>query len=198
MVNQIEERKSTFITLSNRTFAEYSFVYRINDAYSINEISKFHGKHQLLFQKLESKKQQLNLMFVDSVFANILADVVLEVFLNEIHSFNQYSIAKNKIKLVDEKDESRYFKYKFFNFIHLLLYSDIAKNTAFNGKEFSDRIYCLKNKFGELEYFSIYEQSKLQLKLLDELNLEIDLDSSSISNQEVKLCLKISYKYFIG
>ncbi|MFM9838829.1 MAG: HpaII family restriction endonuclease [Cyclobacteriaceae bacterium] len=193
MINQIEERKSTLITLKNRTFAEYSFVYRINDAYSINDLSKFHGKHQLLFQKLESKSQQLNLVFVDSVFANVLADVVLEVFLNEINSFNQYSISKSKIKLVDEKDESRYFKYKFFNFIHLLLYSDIATSNAFKGNEFSDRVYYFKNKFGELEYFSIYEQSKLQLKLLDELNLEIDFDSSSISDQMIKLCLKISY-----
>ena len=193
MVNHSVKKKSTSITLNKRIFAEYSFVYRINDAYSLNEISKFHGKHQLLFQKLESKNQQLNLMFVDSVFPNILGDVVLEVFLNKINSFNQYLFLKTKIKLVDEKDEGRYFKYKFFNFINLLLYSNIATKDAFNGKDFSDRVYYLKNRFGELEYFSIYEQTNLQLKLLDELNLEIDFDSSSISNQEAKLCLKISY-----
>jgi hypothetical protein len=191
MFTQIEERKSTFITLGNRYFAEYVFIFRINDAYSINELSKFHGKHQLLFQKLEKKNQQLNLMFVDSVFSNILADVTLEVFLNGINSFNQYSSSKNKIKLVDEKDERQYFKYKFYNFIHMLLYSSIASNSIFNGEIFSDRIYCLKNKFGKIEYFSIYEQANLQLKLLDELNLKIDFESSSVSNQEVKLCLNI-------
>jgi len=193
MATQVEGQKPTFINLFNRNFAKYVFVYRINDAYSINELSKFHGKHQLLFQKLEKKNQQLNLMFVDSVFANILADVTLEVFLNGICSFNQYSNSKNKVKLIDDDEESKYFRYKFYNFVHLLLYSNIASNSNFKEEILSDRIYCLKNKSGEIEYFSIYEQSILQLKLLDELSLKINIESSSVSNQEVKLCLNIFY-----
>jgi len=193
MVTKLKEWESTFLNLNNYVFAEYVIVYRINDAYSINELSKFHSKHQLLFQKIESKNQQLNLMLIDSVFANILADVTLEVFLNEKKSFNQYLSSKNKIKLVDENDEFRYFKYKFYNFIHMLLYSDIASNNTSNGNEFSNRVYCLKNKFEEIEYFSIYEQTILKEKLLDELKLIINIESSYISNQEVKLCLKIVY-----
>lgn len=193
MITQIEERKSAFIVLNNITFARYFFVYKVNAGYSINDLSKFHSKHQLLFQKLKSKNQHLNLMFVDSVFANILADVTLEVFLNKTNSFATYSSSKNKIKLVAEKDESRYFKYKFFSFIYMLLYSDVASNNIFKGQEFFDRVYCLKNKFGEIDYFSIYEQTTLQEKLLDELKLDIDISLSSISKQEVKLCLKISY-----
>lgn len=193
MVAKIEETKSTFVILNNITFARYIFVYKVNSGYSTNELSKFHSKHQLLFHKLENKNQHLNLMFVDSVFANILADVTLEVFLNKIDSFARYSSSKNKIRLVAEKDESRYFKYKFFSFIHMLLYSDIATKNIFKGQEFFDRVYCLKNIFGEIAYFSIYEQTTLQEKLLDELKLDIDFSSSSISKQEVKLCLKISY-----
>lgn len=193
MITQIEERKSAFIILKNITFAKYFFIYKVNEAYSIKKLLNFHSKHQLLFQKLESKNQHLNLMFVDSVFANILADVTLEVFLNKTNSFSRYSTSKIKIKLVAEKDESRYFKYKFFRFIHMLLYSNIASNNIFKGQEFFDRVYCLKNKFGEIDYFSIYEQTILQEKLLNELKLDIDISSSSISKQEVKLCLKISY-----
>ena len=193
MVAQIEETKSTFVILNNITLARYFFVYKENDGYLTNELSKFHNKHQLLFHKLENKNQHLNLMFVDSVFVNILADVTLEVFLNKTNSFAAYSTSKNKIKLVAEKDESRYFKYKFFRFIHMLLYSNIASNNIFNGQEFFEKIYCLKNKFGEIDYFSIYEHTVLQEKLLDELKLDIDISSSSISKHEVKLCLKISY-----
>lgn len=182
-----------FINLNKRTFAEYVITYRINDAYSINELSKFCSKQQLVFQKFERKNQQLNLMFVDSVFANILADVTVEVFLNEIRSFYQYLSSKSKIKLIGEKDEDRYFKFKFYNFIHMLLYSDIAANLPFDGKEISDRVYCLKNEIGEIEYFSIYEQTILQNKLLSELKLKIDAGSSYISNREVKLHLKLFY-----
>lgn len=130
MSTQIEERNSIFINLNNLTFAEYVIVYRINDLYSINVLSKFSSKHQLLFQRFERKNQQMNLMFVDSIFANILADVTLEVFLNETTSFSKYIGSQSKIKLVARKDEDRFFKYKFLNFIHMLLYSDIATNLS--------------------------------------------------------------------
>ncbi|MBS1536196.1 MAG: hypothetical protein JST20_00445 [Bacteroidetes bacterium] len=193
MTTLLEERKSTFITLNNKTIAEYCFIFRINDAYSINQFSNFSFKQQLLFQRLENLNQQLNLTFVDSVFSNILADVVLEVFINKISTFDQYINSKYKVKLVDEKDESSYFKYKFYNFINMLLYSDIVSKDIIGGEVYSDRVYCLKNKHSEIEYFSIYEQSTLQLRLIDELKLKIDYDSSTIANQEVKLCLKILY-----
>lgn len=188
------ERRSTFMNLRNKTFAKYFIKYRINDLYSINEITKFRSKHQLLFQKIENINQQVNLAIVDSVFANILADVLLEVFLNNISTFNQYISTKNKISLVDKKDELIYFKYKFFNFIHFLLYSEIALNKTFKGEISSDRVYCIKNVSGEIEYYSYFDQAELQLKLLDDLQLEIDLDSSSISNKTVKLCLRIFHK----
>jgi hypothetical protein len=193
MTTQIKESKSTFINLKNQNFAKYFFIYRINDAYSINELSKFQSKNQLLFKKIQSKDQQLNLIIVDSIFSIILADVTLEVFLQNINTFKQYLSLKSKIKIVNENDESRFFNYKFYKFIHLLLYSNIASNNVFNEKEYFDRVYYLKNKLGVIEYFSIYEQTILQQRLLDSLNLKFDFALSSISNQEVKLCLKIFY-----
>lgn len=193
MVAQIESWKPNFINLNNIAFAKHVFIYKVNDAYSINDLSKFSTKHQLLFQKLESKIQQLNLMFVDSTFINILADVTLHTFLNNGGSFIQYSNSKNKIKLVDGKDEDRYLKYKFMNFIHMLLYTNVASKNIFNGTDFYNRIYYLKNKIGEIDYFSIYDQSVLQQKLFDELKLNIDTSLSSISNRAVKLCLKIHF-----
>jgi hypothetical protein len=132
-------------------------------------------------------------MFVDSIFTNILADVVLEVFIENANSFNDYINSKYKIKIVEEKQEERYFKYKFSDFINMLLYSDIASEQIYKGAEQTDRVYCVKNNLGELEYFSIYERVTLQLKLLQELVLEIDFNLSSISNQEVELCFRIRY-----
>ncbi len=187
MLNQLEERKSTFININNKTLATYSFVYKINDAYSVDNLNKFKSKSQLLFQKIEDKNQQLNLMFVDSAFANILADVALEVFLKGISSFSEYLNSKTKIKILEEKEEEQYFKYKFNHFIHLLLYTDISSSKVFNGEILTDRVYCFKNNIGELDYFTIYDQSKLQLKLFNELKLKIDFDHSTIEGGMVKL-----------
>jgi HpaII restriction endonuclease len=189
----IQEKQATFVNLSNKVFAEYVLIYRVNDGYSISDLKKFKSKHQLFFQRIESINQQLNLIFVDSVFTNILADLVLEVFINKANCFNDYINSKYKIRLIEDKHEESFFKYKFNDFIHMLLYCDIASNKIYDGVEHADRVYCLKNKMGEIEYYSIYEQFALQSKLLEELILEINLNSSTLSNQEVRLSFNIRY-----
>lgn len=193
MGTHVIARTPDFIALNNKLVAEYFLIFRINDSYSINEISKFKNKHQLLFQKVEDKSQQLNLMFVDSVFVNILADLALEVLLKNISSIQEYILSKEKIKLVEDLNEVNYFRYKFSDFIHLVLFGDISSAKQFKHELFTDRVFCLKNISGELEYFSIYEQKELQAKLLNESKVEIDYNVSSISNQEVKLCLRFIF-----
>lgn len=193
MGTHVIARTPDFIALNNKLVAEYFLIFRINDSYSINEISKFKNKHQLLFQKVEDKSQQLNLMFVDSVFVNILADLALEVLLKNISSIQEYILSKEKIKLVEDLNEVNYFRYKFSDFIHLVLFGDISSAKQFNHELFTDRVFCLKNISGELEYFSIYEQKELQAKLLNESKVEIDYNVSSISNQGVKLCLRFIF-----
>lgn len=173
------------------TLASYTITYHINDCYSVKELSNFHSKFQLLFQKFESKIQQMNLLIVDSVFPNILADIALEVLVNKIETFNQYINSKEKIKIIDNQQERSYFKYKLYNFIHLLLYSEIALNELCNGETFMNKVYCFINDTGEYEFYSALERNKLQLLLLKKIKLEIDLNSSSISRHQVKLCLMI-------
>jgi len=187
------ERIASFINLKGKIFAEYNIIYRINDKFSVSNLSQFKNKYQLLFQRFESKVQQLNLVMIDSLFPSILSDIALEVFLNNISSFNQYIDLKKTIKVIDadSKVEKEYFKYKFLTFIHQLLYSEIATDNVFNGKILTDRIYCLKNNNGEIEFYSFFEQNKLQQLLFEKMRIEINLDTSSISRKEVKLCLKI-------
>lgn len=189
----VKDSKTTFIHLKNKTLGEYEFVFRINDGFSIQTPSKISNKYQLLFKKLESKVQQLNLMFVDSIFASILADVAQEVFINEIGSFDQYIESKNKVSLTDIKDEADFLKAKFNYFVHLLIYGDIATNKIFNGEYRMDRVYYLKDENKEIEYFSPYEQSTLQTKLLKDLSLQINENKTTISDQELHLSLQIVY-----
>ncbi|MES2617309.1 MAG: HpaII family restriction endonuclease [Bacteroidota bacterium] len=191
MNTQTINQSPTFIHLKNQLFGSYNFIFKINDSYSINEISKLKSKHQFLFQKIENKNQQLNLIYVDSVFANILADLTLEVLLKKVHSFQGYIDSKFKIKLVEPEDEIRYFTYKFSDFIHLLLYSDIAANKIYTDEIYTDRVFCLKENNQDIEFFSIYEQQELKNRLLNEMKLEIDFSLSSISENEANICLKI-------
>lgn len=54
------------------------------------------------------KLKQMNLMLIDSIFPLILADVVLDTFLNKINSFYNYTKSKNKIIIYDSKFDSNY------------------------------------------------------------------------------------------
>jgi hypothetical protein len=194
MNTQLQERKVDFVSLNKKVLAEYVFVFKVNDAYTITDLNQVHDKHQLLIQGLENKNQQLNLMFVDSVFFNILSDVVLEVLLNKAHSFNQYmALNTNCISFIGN-DECKYLEYKFMDFIHFMLYSNFASTMPYNGETDLNRIYCLKSINEEIEYFSIYEQFALKKKLLDDLILFIDYAKSTIVGDTVRLCLKIQTK----
>ena len=88
-------------------------------------------------------------------------------------------------------DEWNYFAYKFSDFIHLMLYGDIASTQPYKQELHTDRVFCFRNTTGELEYFSIYDQQALQKRLLQKMKLEVDYDRSSINLQEVKVWLRM-------
>lgn len=140
-----ETRQPKFIHLKGVTFAEYNFVYHINDGYTIKHLSKFNDKHQLLFQKISSKVKQMNLMIVDSIFPILLAGVVLEIFMNGVSSFHEFTISKNKILISNTEFDRDYLKYKFKKFIHYLLFSNIASEEVCKGNIEIDKIYYLKD-----------------------------------------------------
>jgi len=191
--NKNISHQPNFIHLKDKIFAEYNFIFHINDGYLINALSNFNSKDQLLFQKIKSKTLQLNLMMVDSIFPLILADVTLEVFLNGIRSFHEYAQLKNKIVINDLKLECNYLEYKFKNFIHYLLFSDIASQTTFKGIINLDRVYYLKNKIEELKYYSIFEQKEIQELLYINARLEINIDKSFINDDKANICLTIRF-----
>jgi hypothetical protein len=192
METEIIERIPTFVTLNNKLLAEYFLVFRINESNSIQDFSKITNKYQLIFQNFKDEYQQQNLMYIDSLFVNIIADLSLEVLINKISSIQEYILSKKRIKLVEASNETNYFNYKFSEFIHLLLFGDISISKSFTQELNTNRVFCIKNDFGELEYYSIYEQKELQEKLIKELKIEIDYNLSGILNNELSLCLKFA------
>lgn len=198
--NQITSSVSTcknqhnFIHLREKIFAEYNFVYHINDGYSIKELLKFNSKGQLLFQKINSKVKQMNLILVESIFPILLADIALEVFINKISSFSQYVTSRKRIAINDFEYDSDLLKYKLKYFIYFLLFSNIATEQICEGNIEPDNIYYLKNKRKEIQYYSFYERKELQDMLFQEITLKIDMDKSSIANKEANICLKVLFK----
>ena len=186
------EQLSTFINLKGKVFAEYNIIYHINDGYSIKDLNRFSSKHQLLFQKFSSKIQQMNLMFVDSIFPIHLADVALETFLNNVCSFREYALIGKNFVVIDTKTDVKYFRNKFYDFILHLLFSNIASEDFFKEEMQRHNVYYLKNEMNTIDYYSFYEQSELQSLLFDKMELQINFSSSFIKEPELTLCFRIS------
>jgi hypothetical protein len=183
---------ANFFHLKDVIFAEYNFRFHLNDGYHVDNLEALYGKHQLLFQKIESKTQQLNLMMIDSVFPLLLADVVLDIFFSNRNSFGAYSRQKMGFQVGDTFFGEEYLKFKFYYFIKRLLYSKIAAEEAYLGEMDSNKIFYFKNIEGKVEYFSIYDQWKLCDYIYEEMNSNVDLDRSSLNSSVVNLLFKIS------
>lgn len=183
-----------FTNLRKQLFAEYLFVYHINDGYFITDLDQIHSKHQLLFQKIYTKVMQMNLMIVDSCFSILLSDIVLDVFLNNISSFAQYTSHKKKITIDDTEFDQYYIKYKLNYFINQLLFSNIASDEIYKGNIEVNKTFFLKNQSSEIQYFTIYERYELQDLLFNQMTLEIDFSKSYIRETSANICLRILFK----
>lgn len=176
-----------FEVLNGKIFAEYVIEYHINDCFSIKNLDGFYSKHQLLFQKYSSRIQQMNLVLIDSYFPLILADVALETFFKKVNTFREYVKSNRAVISIENVNDEDYLKYKFSNFIHQMLYTEISSKNVCKGELNTKKVFCLRNSFGELEFYSIFEYSKLEDLLFDKLKIEIDLLKSSIAGQHVKM-----------
>ncbi len=180
-----------FIHLKDMQFAEYNIIYRVNDCYRINNLDQVTGKHQLLFQKFQNKIQQLNLILVDSIFSNIMADLALEVLLQKAFSFNEYvGLRKDNIK-VNRKWDKNFYRYKFNSLVHYLAFSNIDTKEVCKGEIDTNRIYYRKNDKEGIDYYPIYCLDKIQKILLNEVKLNVNYSKSLISNQEATICLEL-------
>ena len=184
---------SNFVVLNNNVLADYALIYRINNSFSVSKIEDVYSKHQLHFQKFQNRAQQNNLTYlVDSFFPLILADLTLEVLLKRVSRFQEYIHLKKPLVDVGIISEENYLKHKFIQFIHALLYTNVASRLTCQDKEYSNKVFCIKNELGAIDFYSIYEQNKLQELLLDKLKLEVKADECSLSKSLVKINLRIS------
>jgi len=188
---QLEENKHILIKLEAKVFAEYQIIYHIKNCCSINELSTFSNKLQFQFLKFTGKQQQLNLIYIDSYFVEILADIALDVFFCKVSTLHDFIQLIKQMKCTENEFEMQCMSRKLHSFVSLLAYSDIASEKTSKGEEFTHRIYGLKNASGETDFYSIYDRNKLIKLLFHTMKLNIDISKSYILGDNVNLCLKI-------
>jgi hypothetical protein len=180
----------TFINLKNLCLAKYELIYKIVDGVNGTSVNEINSKQQLQFIRIDNKFHHLNLMYLDSRLPEIIGDLALGVFINKMISIEEYINSKSKLEDLGENYNFRYYKYKFSDFVYMLLYSNISANEVFDGKEQTTRVYCSKNATESIQYFSIYERNALIDKLMNELKMAIVLSKFIDSNNQIIINLK--------
>jgi hypothetical protein len=190
MENLYIERQQEFINLNNKAIAEYCLIYEIKDSSSTKIAEeKIQEKNQIGFKRIENPIQASNLIFVDSDFSKILSDLCLDVFIYGTSSIQQYLSTQSKAANKWGLSDYTFLSYKFKNFIQLLLFGDVGDAKSFNQKIHTQRVFCLKNSLGEIDYFSIYEQDQLMSKLINAMKVEVERDLSQPVGGELGLRL---------
>ncbi len=196
-IELVFKKKPENINISNRLFAEYEILFRVNDGYKLNSIGDISFKEQLLFKRFKNNNQQLNLMLIDSVFPLILADMVLLVLLRKVKNLNDYINSNERIVFPQIINDKIYFERKIMDFINGLLYGEVGGKAVWNGNTENRRVFCIKNTNDELDFFSIFERKNLFELLKSKMRIEVN--SAKIGknkNVYIGLFLKMQlYKY---
>jgi hypothetical protein len=175
-----------FIHLKDLVLGEFGITYHVNDGFVINELSRVSMKEQLLFQKMVSRNQQLNLMMVDSIFPLMMAEMATVVLMKGPMTFAQYVQTGNPIH------GEFLMEHKLHQFIHHLLYADVAAEKPFKGTLDYERVYYRNGVNGEIEYYSIYEQRALEASIFQNAIIDIDHAKSILEAQEARIVLRVS------
>lgn len=187
------QEKPNFINLTNRKFAEYEILFRVNDVFELNSINDIKFKEHLLFQRFKNKNQQLNLMLIDSAFDLILADIALLVLLGKITNLKDYINSKERIvfpQIINDKD---YFERKIMDFINGLLFGEVGGKKEWNGETDNRRVFFIKNPNDELVFYSIYESKNLFELIKSKMKIE-NMASNLVSKNKYVICLKLSFR----
>jgi hypothetical protein len=180
------------IPLKNKLLAEYRIVYHINEGYAIKRLVAFSGRYQLLFTRYQSKVQHKNLMQVDSIFPNLLADVALDVLLYKVNSFSEYIQREKSIIVISPKIDKSYFRHIFKSFIHCLLFSEIASaKNKYTGVLNKGKLYCLEHNKEKIFFDFLLQPKGLKELLLEKIKLQVNTRASAFVKGDVVLCLEV-------
>ncbi len=180
-----------FIHLRGVVLAQYKIIYHINDGFDVNKLVDVKSKHLLFFQRFSNVMQQTNLILVDSSFPVYLADLTSELFFHRVATFQQYTQLKKDFVVISKKFDATFFKHKFYEFIRLLLYTNLATSQVFNHQLQTQKIYVLNNAEHEAMHYTYYQQRELQQLLFEQAELSVNMEPSTKTKSRVVLGLEI-------
>jgi hypothetical protein len=191
-IELLSQKRPDFISLTNRHFAEYEIVFRVNDGYDLNSIGDISFKEQLLFQRFKNKNQQLNLMLIDSVFPIVLADMALLVLLRKVKNLNDYLNSNERIIFPQIINDKIYFERKIMDFMNGLLYGEVGGKDVWTGDTDNRKVFCIKNTTDELDFYSIFDRNKLLELLKSKMKIEVNIPKMG-KNKNV--CIGLIFKF---
>lgn len=183
--------KSSPLRLDGQTIATYTICYKINEGVQLTNCLLLNSKKELTVRQFCSIDLQRNLIFVDMIFPNILADITLEAFLGNVRNFSDYISLPKSFKIVDDFNDAIYYNVKIREFIKMLLFSDIQEEKLSSGTIYSDKSYIVTDFEGNKQIYNCNESSNLLELMLQKFQLVADKKNAWITNSELFIVLEI-------
>jgi hypothetical protein len=193
----IETTAPVFIKLKNQSITSYAIQYNINPCFSFQKIEQLKSTHQFYYKGMLKKEHVYELMLVDTAFAEVIGKLAQEVLLGKVKTLNDFLLLHHQSTIIKAYTAAFYFQYKFEQWLMQLFFPE--ENVMLNKhskKPFSSNtksVYVVKNKEGELAYFSLFESKQLFEMLFDLMHLRIDLGKSKIEDETLTLFMNLEF-----
>jgi hypothetical protein len=141
--------------------------------------------------RVKDQTQHLNLMLVDSVFPEILGYAAQIASRNGKLKLQQLVDELVRINHFHREYANLFYKRKFYDFVHLLLYSNLNGRTVCQGKLDYSRIYCFKDVNGQLQFLNCYEQNVLVEIVIENCICTVKSKASSRDSRKLNFTLQM-------
>jgi hypothetical protein len=186
-----------FIKLKNQTIASYAIQYNINPCFNFQKIEQLKSTHQFYYKGMLKKEHVYELMLVDTAFEEVIGKLAQEVLLGNVKTLNDFLLLHHQSTIIKGYTDAFYFQYKFEQWLMQLFFPEENVNLNKQSKtQFAANtksVYVVKNKEGELTYFSLFESKQLFEMLFDMMQLRIDLKKSKIENETLTLFMNLEF-----
>jgi hypothetical protein len=180
-----------YISLNGYTVANYSICYQLKDDNNASIPTLLTSKQQVSAKRFHQFNQQNNLVFVDMLFPNILADIALEVYFGRTTTFAEYMNLPKTYTIINEKQDARFLNIRIRKFIEYILFSDIQSNKLSSGELNYDRYFSFSDETSILFYSNLNTSDLIEL-CFERMKLTIDHTTSTIHNNEFVIDLQIA------
>jgi len=183
--------QNSLLRLNGLNIATYTICYKINEGVELTDCLYLNCKKEVSARRFSSLDLQRNLIFVDMIFPNILADIALDAFLGNVHTFSDYISKPKRFTIADELNDTLFYNMKIREFVKLLLFSDIQQEKLSSGTIYSDITYILSDSNGVKQTYDYNQCADLVEMMMQRLKLQADKKNAWVSESELFIQLDI-------